>query len=378
MSEYQYYEFLAVDKPLTHKEQEAVGEYSSRAEISSTRFCNEYNYGSFKGDEHKFLQKWFDVHVYVANWGTRRLMFRVPKDLIDLSLAKACCGGESVSIQSHGDLAIFDFLLQPDEGGGDWEEGSGWMATLAPLRDELLRGDLRVLYLGWLFCVQFGELEDDAVEPFTPPGLSKLSGAQNGLVDFLGIDQDLIAFAAQMSGSASPKSTGHELAAWVTALPTAEKDAMLISLCEGGDGMLGPRLRRRFDTARPKIATEGGHRTVRQMLEGAAKRSEERERIKADAAAMNRERERVEKVASRQKELDTLAAREEDSWREIEKWILMKTPKAYENAIAALKDLYDLATRSGGISDFSRRITSLRTNHAGKPSFMNRLRKAGL
>ena len=142
--------------------------------------------------------------------------------------------------------------------------------------------------------------------------------------------------------------------------------------------MLGPRLRRRFDTARPKIAKEGGHRTVRQMLEGAAKRSEERERIKADAAAMNRERERVEKEASRQKELDTLASREEDSWREIEKWILMKTPKAYENAIAALKDLYDLATRSGGISDFSRRITSLRTNHAGKPSFMDRLRKAEL
>lgn len=40
------------------------------------------------------------------------------------------------------------------EGGNysrfDEEDGRGWMGRLAPLRDNLLRGDLRLLYLGWL------------------------------------------------------------------------------------------------------------------------------------------------------------------------------------------------------------------------------------
>ena len=50
MSEYQYYEFLAIDRPLTSKERDAIRQFSTRAEISSTSFTNEYHWGNFKGD----------------------------------------------------------------------------------------------------------------------------------------------------------------------------------------------------------------------------------------------------------------------------------------------------------------------------------------
>ena len=56
MSEYQYYEFLAIDRPLTSRQLEEVRGYSSRAEISSTRFVNEYHYGDFRGDAYAFLE----------------------------------------------------------------------------------------------------------------------------------------------------------------------------------------------------------------------------------------------------------------------------------------------------------------------------------
>ena len=42
MSEYQYYEFLAVDRPLTIAQIAAVRKFSSRADISPTSFVNEY------------------------------------------------------------------------------------------------------------------------------------------------------------------------------------------------------------------------------------------------------------------------------------------------------------------------------------------------
>nr|WP_261554617.1 hypothetical protein [Frankia tisae] len=50
MSEYQYYEFLAVDRPLDDQEQAEVRALSTRARITATRFTNEYHWGDFRGD----------------------------------------------------------------------------------------------------------------------------------------------------------------------------------------------------------------------------------------------------------------------------------------------------------------------------------------
>ncbi|MDA3797741.1 MAG: hypothetical protein PF692_01525, partial [Kiritimatiellae bacterium] len=70
MSEYQYYEFQAIDKPLSEKDREVLRNISSRAQITSTSFVNEYNYGNFKGDPLKLVEKYFDAFLYVTNWGT--------------------------------------------------------------------------------------------------------------------------------------------------------------------------------------------------------------------------------------------------------------------------------------------------------------------
>jgi len=70
---------------------------------------------------------------------------------------------------------IFTFLSE-EEGRGEWVEGEGILASLLPLRDDLARGDLRSLYLGWLRSAQKGALADDWLEPAVPPNLGELSG----------------------------------------------------------------------------------------------------------------------------------------------------------------------------------------------------------
>jgi hypothetical protein len=50
MSEYQYYEFQAIDRPLTKQEMAEVRSLSTRATITPTRFVNVYHWGNFKGD----------------------------------------------------------------------------------------------------------------------------------------------------------------------------------------------------------------------------------------------------------------------------------------------------------------------------------------
>ena len=80
MSEYQYYEFQAIDRPLTPGEMAELRKLSSRASITPTRLQNVYHYGDFRGDPLKLMERYFDAFVYVANWGTHRFMVRLPRE----------------------------------------------------------------------------------------------------------------------------------------------------------------------------------------------------------------------------------------------------------------------------------------------------------
>jgi hypothetical protein len=61
MSEYQYYEFLAVDRPLDERQQAEVRALSTRARITATSFTNEYHWGNFRGDPRTMLERYYDA-----------------------------------------------------------------------------------------------------------------------------------------------------------------------------------------------------------------------------------------------------------------------------------------------------------------------------
>ena len=105
MSEYQYYEFQAIERPLTKRHIRELRRYSTRASITSTRFVNHYEWGGFKGDPSAWMAKYFDAFLYVANWGTRELMLRFPRRVPDLATANHSCGG-AASARSSGDFVI--------------------------------------------------------------------------------------------------------------------------------------------------------------------------------------------------------------------------------------------------------------------------------
>ena len=77
MGYYQYYEFQGSDRRLNEADKQRLRNVSSRAEITSTSFAVQYDYGDFKGDEKEVLSRWFDMHLYLAAGGTRRLMIRL-------------------------------------------------------------------------------------------------------------------------------------------------------------------------------------------------------------------------------------------------------------------------------------------------------------
>jgi hypothetical protein len=79
------------------------------------------------------------VFVYVANWGTHEFYIRLPQGSVDYKLLVAMVPGESLRIRKPATFVIVEFGFESEWGGED--DGTGWMASLMPLRSDLLRGD---------------------------------------------------------------------------------------------------------------------------------------------------------------------------------------------------------------------------------------------
>jgi hypothetical protein len=364
MSEYQYYEFLALDRPLTAKQIDEVREFSSRAEISSTSFVNEYHWGDFKGDPARFLERYFDVMLYYANWGTHRLMMSIPADAIDSTMLEHYCVGDCASFRQKGSKLILDFASE-DEAGEYEEDESGSLASLAPIRDELLRGDFRPLYLGWLLSVQSREVDEDEAQPPVPPGLAKLSAAQESLADFLRLDRDLLAAAARRSAALHVEPD--DVRSMVAGLSPAERDELLAAFLQADDPHLAARTRRRLRPPLPELtgAMPGG--TVGELL------------AEVDQAREQREAEE-QRIASekRRQHLESIGHRGEAAWRDVNERIDRKNAQGYDEAIALLIDLRDVAVSTGALDAFTRRVHEIRARYANRPSFQERLVKQKL
>ena len=325
MSEYQYYEFRTVNRPLSENEMDELRKLSTRAEITPTSFTNEYSYGDFRGSPEKLMDKYFDAFVYVANWGTHRLMFRIPRKFLDVQAASAYCDDEILTLDAKKDHVVLEFLSE-DEGGGEWEEGEGYMPSLISVRAELMRGDYRALYLGWLASIQYRDPDDEEEgeanehEPPVPPGLAKLSAPLRALADFLRIDDELIEVAAKGSaGEAPAEPSREELARWVKKLPTTVKDDSLLRfLSEEGDLTLRAELLRQFREATlpgTKTKPAAGRRTVAELLAARDANIEEKRQAAAEREAKAKAKRQKEQAEARSKYLDELAAKETDTWR---------------------------------------------------------------
>src|SRR3546814_19274587 len=105
MSEYQYYEFQALDRHLGRAAQEALRSISSRARITATSFINHYELGDHKGDPSKFMANSFVLHHLFAHLGTLRLMIRPSKQIMDRTeIPPFCVEVHCVTVFTSGSI----------------------------------------------------------------------------------------------------------------------------------------------------------------------------------------------------------------------------------------------------------------------------------
>ncbi len=368
MSTYQYYEWQTVDRPLTAQEMAELDELSSHIHVTSTGASVEYNWSDFSHDPEKVLARYFDAFLYMANWGSRRLAFRFPKGFFNASLFEPYLTAWSIKLDTIDDYWILDLHLGEAE-IDDWIEGEGWLSKVSSLRNDILDGDLRSLYITWLAVEQHEGMEEDALEPPVPPGLKQLTPALATLIEIFDLDEHLISAAAKASPDPGQVVADTRLQAAISQLPRTECDDFLQRLLHNE-----PQLARAFKQRLQELAglpagasAVPGQRTFDELVT-----------ISETLVQEEKERKQQEAELMRRQHLLALAPQQELIWQAIHKLIERKQARPYDEAVSKLCDLRDLAILQDTQKDFQERLNDIHRRYARRHSLIERLQKAGL
>ena len=374
MSEYQYYEFAAIDGPISDEGLQYARSCSSRANVSRVRWQNTYNFGDFHGSVETML-KYYDAHFYIANWGTVRLGLAFPIGAIDLEAIQPYLrGGKSyentLTLKKIEDRCIVSWERN-EEGGGEWTDGEGLIDEFIGIREELMRGDYRALFLGWLADFDPDGWRDpkdgSVVMPTIPAGLDPLSPALTTLIKHFPVDCDALAVAAGLSHVSKPDRI--PIAAVLKTLSVRDMRALLERVAEGGGSSVMTELNR-LTSPRVKIPVGQAMR----CMDFASKTIVTRElRLskEAEAAAAQRKCEadlRKEHLASVMRRADTL-------WSGLDPLMVQKIASAYDQAAAQLQELRDAYEQASEIGGFQQKLTGFRCRYSNRPSMLRRIEK---
>lgn len=374
MSEYQYYEFAAIDGPISDEGLKYARGCSSRAEVSRVRWRNTYEFGDFRGSVDTLL-KYYDAHFYFANWGTVCLGLAFPKGALATEMVQPYLRAgdrfeNTVTVKKAGDRSII-YWESNDEGGGVETEGEGVIDELAEIRRELMCGDYRALFLGWLtdfHADEWLETENGAVDvPPIPAGLGQLSPAQEAFIECFPVDRDALAAAAGLSHAC--KRDPVPLAEVIGKFSASEMRALLARVAVGGGTGVMTELNR---LRHPPMQVPAGQ-TIN-CKDFAAKAIEAREaRLKKEAEAATAKRQR--EAEKRKQRLASVFERADSLWARLDSLMDQKIASAYDQAATELQELRDAYAQEGENGAFQQKLAGFRSGYSNRPAMLRRIGK---
>jgi len=258
-----------------------------------------------------------------------------------------------------------------EEDGWGWTEGEGTISRLSGIREQLMRGDYRALFLGWLADFRSDEWRDPkdgaALVPPIPPGLDCLTPALQALVEHFPVDQDALTVAAGQATGDMPKRM--PISHVVDRLSATDMKALLMRVAEGDGSRVMSELNR-LTYPRMKPAADETLTCV-DFATQAIKVREARLKKEAKAAAAKRRRE----AAARKRHLEGVLKRAETIWAGLDALMAEKKASAYDSVAEQLAELHDAYVQAGRSADFKERLTAFRDAYSRRPAMMRRIRE---
>lgn len=375
MSEFQYVGFRAIDAPLTDTQLRFMDRQSSRAKITRWTFDNTYHFGDFHGDADKMLRRGYDIHVHYANFGIRKISIRLPQGLpIPKAQRPAFLDGEVVVWQpdSKGAAGILTISPDLDAGYGDdlWDVDQ-YLDRIVDVRQQLIDGDLRPLYVGWLCACHSGILDaSTTIEPPVPAGLADVPDSTEALMEFLNIDPLTLTAAAEHSPPLAPVADPKEaMVEWLRSVDTTTVRSWLLSFLAGDSVATKTECLKRFRDSSPANLwpTVEGTRTFAELLRRIETLQEENRR---------RAKKREERV--RKKRRADIAKSPQKYLQEVDQHVATRSGKGYEHAAKLLSEIREAIGGKNGDELACGYATELSKNHPTLRMLTGALRHQGL
>ena len=373
MSEYQYYEFVAIDGPISDEGLRYAEGCSRRAEVSRVHWRNVYNFGDFGGSVDKLLE-YYDAHFYIANWGTVRFALAFPEGCLNLEAIRPYFQGndpyeKTISVKSTGDRSVV-WWERNEEGGWGWTEGEGTINPLIVIHEELMRGDYRALFLGWLADFHPDEWRDPkdgcVLVPPIPAGLDCLTPALQTLVEQFPVDPDALAVAAGQSQNMMPERV--PITTVLDRMPVPEMKTLLERVAEGDGSRVTSELNR---LAYPPVEISTGEALT--CVDFATKAIEKRKaRLKKEARAASAERKRA--AAERKRHLQSVMKQADKIWAGLYPLMDQKIASTYDDIAAQLKEMRNAYKQADKGSEFEDRLVAFRGRFSRRPAMMRRIK----
>ncbi len=367
MSEYQRYEFMTSDRPLTRVQLDAVNALSSHIEASSTHALIEYHWGDFKHNPIKVLHAFFDGFLYWANWGAPELALRFPHGILPADLIDSYDLDDFVTFTRHADYDILDIHFGEMEGPDEWVDYE--LGSLIAIREELMDGDLRALYIVWLagqrMMGSYDEEEDYEVSvPPVPPAFGTLTAAQQALAELLQVPQELLVGAAHHSKAVVP-SADDDVAARVKLLPPDRRDDYLIRLAHNEPGLSRLLVRELRELNQDKASAmfpTGEHVPYATLL------------VESRAMKARWEREERERQqAAHQHHLQDIYNHQDDYWHQVDQAVARGSGAGYNEAVRLLIELREAADQFQASQEFQEHFRDWVQPHLRRPALIKRL-----
>ena len=221
---------------------------------------------------------------------------------------------------------------------GDLEEpydAAARLVSFAPLRAEILAGDLRPFYVAHpAIASDSGHDPDELPEPPVPAGLDRLTAAQRSPADWYGIDEELLREAAKSGPPPASAAKSHPPADWLRGVPAATKDGRPARLLGDPHAPVRDEMLTAFRKAysEPTWPTAPVSRTIGELAEIVHSAARERQ-------AKERAQEQAKQQAALEKRYRMVAADAPSILKETEKLVAERTAKAYGIAAQKLAEL---------------------------------------
>lgn len=352
MSEFQIVKFRAIDRPLTDKQLEFMDRQSSRAEFTKWEFNVEYHYSSFRGDVDGMLRNGYDVFLSYSNYDCREVRMRLPNGLpFPKSVWSKYIGVERLkwTPDKTEKAGILTFAAYLEEANDEVWEFDDYLEATAKLREMLIAGDLRALYVLWLCNAMSSSNDDEAVmEPPVPHGLATLPVEAAELLAFFEADPLLVdAAAVGIPTFNAPSSQGDSIKAWLRSITDSRQTEIVQRLLSEDPVALKAELLSEIRDSHQSVAwpVEIPTRTLAQLLEKCEflrQKEDEKQKRRAEAKA-KRDADKAEK--QRQARMIEMKSAP-DGW--LKKASKLVEERGMENYREAANILADLREAVGG------------------------------